>query len=81
MDSNDLISIIVPSYNRENTILRTLNSVINQTYKNIEILVVDDCSIDNTVPIIKSIMETEPRLQLLINTENKLILFDITYEE
>jgi glycosyltransferase involved in cell wall biosynthesis len=71
MDSNDLISIIVPSYNRENTILRTLNSVINQTYKNIEILVVDDFSIDNTVPIIKSIMETEPRLQLLINTENK----------
>jgi len=71
MHENDLISIIVPSFNREHTILRTLNSVIKQTYTNIEIIVVDDCSTDNTVPLIKSIMKNEPRLQLLINLENK----------
>ena len=71
MHENDLISIIVPSFNREHTILRTLNSVINQTYTNIEIIVVDDCSTDNTVLLIKSLMKEEPRLELLINLENK----------
>jgi len=71
MRENDLISVIIPSYNRELTILRALKSVINQTYSNIEIIVVDDCSIDNSVPIIKSLMDKEPRIQLLINSENK----------
>jgi glycosyltransferase involved in cell wall biosynthesis len=71
MHENDLISIIVPSFNREHTILRALNSLINQTYANIEIIVVDDCSTDNTVPLIKSLMKTEPRLQLVINPENQ----------
>lgn len=71
MHENDLISIIVPSFNREHTILRTLNSVINQTYTNLEIIVVDDCSTDKTVPLIRSLMKNEPRLQLLINPENK----------
>ena len=71
MREKDLISVIIPSYNREHTILRALKSVINQTYSNIEIIVVDDCSKDNTVPIIKSLMKKEPRLQLLINSENK----------
>ena len=71
MREKDLISVIIPSYNREHTILRALKSVINQTYSNIEIIVVDDCSKDNTVPIIKSLMKKESRLQLLINNENQ----------
>ena len=68
---NDLISIIVPSYNREHTILRALNSIINQTYTNIEIIVVDDCSTDNSISIIKTFMKKNPRIQLFINPENK----------
>jgi glycosyltransferase involved in cell wall biosynthesis len=69
MLENDLISVIIPSYNREHTILRALKSVINQTYSNIETIFVDDCSKDNTVPIIQSIIYKEPRLQLLISSE------------
>ncbi len=44
----DLVSIVIPTYNRENTILKAIQSVLNQTYKNIEVIVVDDCSTDNT---------------------------------
>ena len=44
----DMVSVIIPTFNRENTICRAIDSVINQTYKNIEIIVVDDCSTDNT---------------------------------
>lgn len=55
MKNEPLISIVIPSYNREKVILRSINSVLNQTYKNIELIVVDDCSTDNTEEIIKQI--------------------------
>ena len=48
-----LISVIVPTFNSKKFILECLNSVIKQTYKNIEIIVVDDCSSDNTLEIVK----------------------------
>ena len=47
------ISIITVSYNSEKTILKTINSVKNQSYKNIEHIFIDGCSTDNTINIIK----------------------------
>lgn len=43
-----LISIIIPSYNRKEFVIQAVESVLNQTYKNIEIIVIDDCSTDGT---------------------------------
>ena len=40
-----LVSIIMSAYNSENTIIDSIESLLNQTYKNIEILIVDDCSV------------------------------------
>ena len=51
---NSLISIIVPVYNTENYLEKCLYSLVNQTYKNIEIVVVNDGSKDNTDEICKS---------------------------
>jgi len=54
MAKNPLVSIIIPAYNAENYIRRAIESALNQTYKNIEIFVVDDGSTDSTAQIIKS---------------------------
>ena len=55
---DELVSVIIPSYNKQDFIEQSINSVINQTYKNIEIIVVDDCSSDKTLVIqIKLIKE------------------------
>lgn len=52
-----MISVIIPVYNRENTIKSSVESVLNQTVKDIEVLIIDDGSTDNTAKIIKSIKD------------------------
>ena len=49
------ISVVIPTYNREKLVVRSVKSVLKQTYKNIEVIVVDDCSTDNTEAKIKKI--------------------------
>lgn len=61
---NALISIIIPSYNVENYISKGLESCINQTYKNIEIIVVDDGSIDNTCKVVEEYIKKDKRISL-----------------
>lgn len=54
MNKNPLVSVIIPCYNHEKYIADCLKSIIYQTYKNIEIIICDDCSTDNSFRIIKS---------------------------
>ena len=65
------VLIIIPTYNGEKYIKETIDSCLNQTYKNIEIIVVDDCSTDNTVKILKSYGN---KIHLTINKENQGIV-------
>lgn len=60
-----LVSVIIPAYNAEDFIGKTLESVISQTYKNIEVLVVDDGSKDRTPEIVKSFTQKDQRVRLL----------------
>lgn len=66
----DLVSIIIPVYNGEETIERAVRSVAVQTYNNLQILIVDDCSTDNTSNIIKRMAEEDSRIHYHINSKN-----------
>jgi glycosyltransferase involved in cell wall biosynthesis len=55
-----LVSVIIPAYNSEKYIAETLRSVIAQSYKNLEIIVVDDASTDNTLQVVESMDITRP---------------------
>ena len=70
MESKDLVSIITACYNSENYISETINSVLNQTYQNWELLIVDDCSTDSTRSLIKKFQNTEKRIKLFQLNEN-----------
>lgn len=71
MNNNIKISVIVPSFNSERYISRCLKSLINQTYKNLEIIVIDDCSTDNSCKIIEEFQKKYNNIILLKNEENK----------
>lgn len=58
-----LVSIIMPTYNCEKFIGETIETVINQTYKNWELIIVDDCSKDNTEIVVDRYKENDNRIQ------------------
>lgn len=62
--TNPKVSIIVPAYNTEKYIKKCLTSLINQTYKNIEIIVVNDGSTDNTKEIVENFAHNDDRIKL-----------------
>lgn len=66
----DKVSIITPSWNSEKYIKKTIESVQNQTYSNWEMIIVDDCSSDNTVKIVQEISKTDPRVRILKQSTN-----------
>lgn len=68
---NKLISIIIPCYNIENYIEKCIESIENQTYKDIEIIAVDDCSKDGTLVKLKELQEKYSNLQVYQNDKNR----------
>lgn len=66
----DKISVIIPVYNREKYLRDCLDSVINQTFKNLEIICIDDCSTDNSKEILNEYAKKDARIVVLNRTEN-----------
>lgn len=66
-----LLSIIIPNYNNELTIANTIDSILKNTYKDIEIIIIDDCSTDKSVEIINKLYGTNPLVKLYINNKNE----------
>lgn len=70
MQNTPLVTIICLCYNHAEFVEETLNSVLNQTYTNIELIIADDCSTDNSVSIIKNWLKDHPKTILKENNQN-----------
>ncbi|EAK8062045.1 TPA: glycosyltransferase family 2 protein [Campylobacter jejuni] len=68
------ISIILPTFNVEKYIAKALESCINQSFKNIEIIVVDDCGSDKSIDIAKEYAKKDDRIKIIHNEENLKLL-------
>lgn len=66
----ELVSVIMPAYNSEEFINETIDSIINQTYENWELIIVDDHSTDNTIEIIQDYMANDSRIFLFEQEKN-----------
>ncbi len=65
-----LVSVAMATYNGAKYVTEQLNSILNQSYKNIEIVITDDASTDNTLEIIKKLQLNHPQIKLFTNAEN-----------
>lgn len=72
--NSPLVSVIIPVYNCEKYLEESISSIINQTYKNMEILITDDCSTDNSYNILMLFAEKDKRIKLFRNNENLKIV-------
>lgn len=66
-----LVSIIMPVYNSEKYLHESISSILNQTLKKFELIIIDDKSSDNSIDIIHSFIKKDNRIKLYINKENK----------
>ena len=69
IDFEDKISVIIPTYNRAKSIIHSIKSVLTQTYHNLEVIIIDDCSNDNTESLISKIEDN--RIKYIKLKENK----------
>ena len=65
-----LVSIVLPTYNGEKYLADSIESVISQTYKNWELIIINDCSTDKTLEIAQSYAAKDNRIKVYSNDEN-----------
>lgn len=70
VNEQPLVSVLMTSYNREDYIAEAIESVLASTYSNFEFIIVDDCSIDKTVSIVKDFLNKDDRISLYVNEKN-----------
>lgn len=73
MSDKPLVSVIIPVYNRAGLVTRAVESVLSQTYQNFEVLIIDDCSTDDTAAVLSSFQES--RVRVARNTTNAGVAF------
>lgn len=77
-DESILVSIVIPSYNRAHMLSTAIEACLTQTYKNIEVIVVNDGSTDNTLDVLNKYADTDQRVKVF-NKENEGIADTLNY--
>ena len=72
-----LISVIMPVYNEEKTVKKAVESVLKQTYRKIELIIIDDASTDSTPKIISELAKEDDRIVMLRNSVNRGITYSL----
>ena len=70
MKKSSLVSILIPTYNRKDKVVNAINSALNQTYKNIEIIVSDNCSSDGTLEHLNKLYKNINNVKIYGNSTN-----------
>lgn len=71
MQNNPLVSVIVPIYNVEDYVRYSVSSIMDQSYPNIEVIVVDDCGADRSMSIVEQICEGRENVRIIHHSKNK----------
>jgi len=64
------VSVLMPIYNDENNLFNSINSILNQSYKNFELIIVNDASTDNTLEVLEKFKNLDSRIKVFTNNKN-----------
>ena len=70
MNNNPLVSVVMPVFNKEKYVKQAIESVLNQTYRNLEIIIIDDKSADNSLSILENYNSIDKRIRLIKHSRN-----------
>ncbi|GAC1326980.1 MAG: glycosyltransferase family 2 protein [Beijerinckiaceae bacterium] len=70
MNADASVSVIVPTFNSAGTIIRAINSALDQSYGPLEVIIVDDCSVDDTLNVLKATFGSDSRIRVLSSPAN-----------
>jgi len=70
MNKKPLVTVICICFNHQEFVIETINSVLNQSYSNIEIIIVDDCSSDDSISVITTFLKDYPKITFIKNKKN-----------
>ena len=73
------ISVLMSVYNCENTVKKSVDSIIAQTYKDWEFIICDDGSVDDTYKLLQEIAKKEPRIVLIKNDRNRGLSYSLNH--
>jgi glycosyltransferase involved in cell wall biosynthesis len=79
VSKGSLVTIFLSAYNAEDTITYAVESLLNQTYENLEIIIVDDCSTDDTNICLQKLANSDARIKVYTNTVNRGTYFNRNY--
>lgn len=71
MNKNPIVSVIIPTYNRAHLVSRSIQSVLNQTYQDFELIIIDDGSNDNTEDVIEEFQKKDKKIRYIRHDKNK----------
>lgn len=77
--NSELVSVLIPCYNAEKYVEEAINSVLIQTYRNIEVIAIDDCSTDKTYDLLQQMALGDSRLKLYRNEVNKGLIGTLNF--
>jgi len=79
LSENPKVSIVIPMYNEEKNALGVIRSIQNQSTEDLEIVIVNDNSNDNTLKVLKKLQEEDPRITILTNKSNRGVIYNRIY--
>lgn len=77
--SQPLVSVLMPCYNVERYVRESMESILNQTYRNIEVVAINDCSSDSTLSILEDMAKEDRRIRVISNPENLKLIKTLNY--
>ena len=74
-----MLTVVIPNFNHAKYLPKAINSILDQDYKNLELIIIDDASTDNSVDVIEEFRKKDSRINFIKNEKNKGVIYNLNF--